>query len=65
MILLQNVFLDGKTCDILIDQNRIVQIAKRINAPADEIIDLMKNDLFFMNHFEEFEVLLDWIEKNK
>lgn len=32
---------------------------------ADEIIDLMKNDLFFMNHFEEFEVLLDWIEKNK
>ena len=32
---------------------------------ADEIIDLMKNELFFMNHFEEFEVLLDWIEKNK
>lgn len=31
----------------------------------DEIIDLMKNDLFFMNHFEEFEVLLDWIEKSK
>lgn len=31
---------------------------------ADEIFDLMKNDLFFMNHFEEFEVLLDWIENN-
>ena len=30
----------------------------------DEIIDLMKNDLFFKNHFEEFEILLDWIEKN-
>ena len=30
----------------------------------DEIIDLRKNNLFFMNHFEEFEVLLDWIEKN-
>ena len=32
---------------------------------ADEIIDLMKNDLFFMNHFEEFEVLLDWIKKQE
>ena len=31
---------------------------------AEEIIDLMKNDLFFMNHFEEFEVLLDWIKSN-
>lgn len=31
---------------------------------ADEIIGLMKNNMFFMNHFEEFEVLLDWIEKN-
>ena len=30
----------------------------------DEIIDLRKNDMFFMNHFEEFEVLLDWIDKN-
>lgn len=30
----------------------------------DEIIDLMKNELFFKNHFEEFEILLDWIEKN-
>ena len=30
----------------------------------DEIIDLMKNDLLFKNHFEEFEILLDWIEKN-
>ena len=32
---------------------------------VDEIIDLMKNNLFFMNNFEEFEVLLDWMEKNK
>lgn len=30
----------------------------------DEIIDLRKKGLFFMNHFEEFEVLLDWIERN-
>ncbi len=29
----------------------------------DEIIDLMKNDLFFKNHYEEFEILLDWLDK--
>lgn len=32
---------------------------------TEEIIDLMKNDLFFLNHFEEFELLVDWLEKNK
>lgn len=32
---------------------------------ADEIIELMKQGKFFMNHYEEFEVLLDWIDKNK
>lgn len=30
----------------------------------EEIIDLMENDLFFKNHFEEFEILVDWLEKN-
>ncbi|MCR5146059.1 MAG: NUDIX domain-containing protein [Clostridia bacterium] len=29
----------------------------------DEIKDLMKNDLFFKNHYEEFEILLDWLKK--
>ncbi|MBR1654720.1 MAG: NUDIX domain-containing protein [Clostridia bacterium] len=29
----------------------------------DEIIDLMKNELFFKNHYEEFEILLDWLDK--
>jgi 8-oxo-dGTP pyrophosphatase MutT (NUDIX family) len=32
---------------------------------VDEILDLRKKDLFFMNHFEEFEMLLDWIEKKR
>lgn len=27
----------------------------------DEIKDLMKKDLFFKNHYEEFEILLDWL----
>lgn len=31
---------------------------------ADEIIELMKEDKFFKNHFEEFEILLEWLENN-
>ena len=31
----------------------------------DEIIDLMKNELFFKNHYEEFEILLDWLDKKQ
>ena len=29
----------------------------------DEIMELRNKNKFFMNHFEEFEVLLDWIDK--
>lgn len=29
-----------------------------------EIIDLMKNDKFFKNHFEEFENLQKWLVNN-
>ena len=29
-----------------------------------EIIELMKQDRFFKNHYEEFEILIDWL-KNK
>ena len=31
---------------------------------ADEIHQLMKEDKFFKNHYEEFEILVDWL-KNK
>ena len=31
----------------------------------DEIKQLMKEDKFFKNHYEEFEILLEWLEKNK
>ena len=31
----------------------------------DEIIDLMKNELFFKNHYEEFEILLDWLDEKQ
>ncbi len=29
---------------------------------AEEINELMKEDKFFMNHYEEFEFLLDWLK---
>ena len=29
-----------------------------------EIMELMKQDKFFKNHYEEFEILIDWL-KNK
>lgn len=32
---------------------------------AEEIIKLMKEDKFFKNHYEEFEILLDWLKNNK
>ena len=31
----------------------------------EEIKQLMKEDKFFKNHYEEFEILLEWLEKNK
>ena len=32
---------------------------------ADEIIELKEKDEFFLNHFEEFEVLIDKLKKEK
>ena len=31
----------------------------------DEIHKLMKEDMFFKNHYEEFEILLEWLKKEK
>lgn len=39
MILLQNVFLNNKVCDILIDKNKIAKISDKINIQADDSID--------------------------
>ena len=30
---------------------------------ADEINELMKKEMFFMNHYEKFEFLLDWLKE--
>ncbi len=32
---------------------------------VDEIHELNEEDKFFKNHYEEFEILLEWIENNK
>ena len=32
---------------------------------VDEIKELMRLDKFFKNHYEEFEILLDWLKNNK
>ena len=39
MILLRNVFLNNKICDILIDKNKIAKISDKITTSADEVID--------------------------
>ncbi len=31
----------------------------------DEIVELMKQNKFFKNHYEEFEVLINWLNNNK
>ena len=31
----------------------------------DEIVNLMKQDKFFKNHYEEFEILLKWLNNSK
>lgn len=31
----------------------------------DEIHKLMKEDMFFKNHYEEFEILVEWLKKEK
>lgn len=31
---------------------------------VDEINELMKKDKFFKNHYEEFEILMDWLKDN-
>ncbi len=32
---------------------------------AEEVTESMKNGTFFINHYEEFEILLDWLDKSK
>ncbi|MCR5710149.1 MAG: amidohydrolase [Bacteroidales bacterium] len=38
-VLIKNVFLDGRTVDVLIEGNRFSRIAEGIEGPADEVLD--------------------------
>lgn len=56
------VKMDIENIDELVLQEEEVESVKWFT--AEEVFDLMKNDEYFENHFEEFERLMDYL-KNK
>ena len=76
MILLQNVFLNNKLCDILIDDNKIAKISDKISAHADEVIDCTDKAILpsfcnththacmmFLRGIGEDKNLFDWLNQ--
>jgi len=76
MILLQNVFLNNKVCDILIDKNKIAKISDKISIQADEVIDCTDKailpsfcnththaSMMFLRGIGEDKTLYDWLNK--
>lgn len=74
MILLRHVFLNNKICDILIDKNKIAQIADHIQMPAETVMDCSGKailpsfcnththaGMMFLRGIGEDKVLLDWL----
>lgn len=77
MILLQNVFLNNKVCDILIEENKISKIADKIDTPADEVIDCTDKailppfcnththtSMMFLRGIGEDKELFDWLNQD-
>ncbi len=77
MILLRNVFWDGKTCDILVDNNKIVKIADKISTSVDEEIDCTDKailpsfcnththaSMMFLRGIGEDKNLFDWLNQD-
>lgn len=77
MILLKNVFLNNKICDILIDQSKIVKIADKIDTSADEIINCTDKailpsfcnththaSMMFLRGIGEDKNLFDWLNQD-
>ncbi|MBP5160658.1 MAG: amidohydrolase [Alphaproteobacteria bacterium] len=77
MILLKNVFLDNQACDILIEQNKIAQIAEHINAPNAQVIDATGKAILpsfcnththlammFLRGIGEDKNLFDWLQQD-
>ena len=77
MILLKKVLLNNNVCDILIDGNKIAQIADKINTPAEEIIDGADKailpsfcnththiSMMFLRGIGEDKNLFDWLNQD-
>lgn len=68
MILLQNVFLNNKVCDILIVDNKIVKISDKISIQADEVIDCTDKAIlpsFYNTHTHASMMFLRGIGEDK
>ena len=76
MILLHNVSLNNKVCDILIDKNKITKISDKINTQADEVIDCTDKailpsfcnththaSMMFLRGIGEDKNLFDWLNQ--
>ena len=76
MILLQNVFLNDKVCDILIDDNKIAKISDKISVCVDETIDCTDKailpsfcnththaNMMFLRGIGEDRCLFDWLHE--
>ena len=76
MILLQNVFLNNKLCDILINDNKIAKISDKISICADEVIDCTDKailpsfcnththaSMMFLRGIGEDKNLQDWLNQ--
>ena len=77
MILLKNVFLNDKVCNILIDQNKVAKISDKINIQADEEIDCTDKailpsfcnththaSMMFLRGIGEDKNLFDWLNQD-
>ena len=77
MIVLKNVFLNNKICDILIDGNKIAKISDRINVSVDEIVDCTDKailpsfcnththaSMMFLRGIGEDKNLFDWLNQD-
>ena len=77
MILLKNVFLNNKTRDVLINQNKIAKIADVIHDSADEVIDCRGKailpsfcnththaSMMFLRGIGEDKNLFDWLNQD-
>lgn len=76
MILLQNVFLNDKVCDILIDDNKIAKISNKISIRSGETIDCTDKailpsfcnththaSMMFLRGIGEDKNLFDWLNQ--